>query len=424
MKIAFVTQPWDTFTPGSGGKSSISILTHQLARRLAQAHAVTVYVAQDGTQPAQEQDAWGITYRRGRVRHNDRRFLKLARWLSRIVPGWRSQDPDFASPFYRLSYSLPVALSLRRLRPDVIHVHNFAQFVPLIRALNPHSKIVLHMHCEWLVQLDHTTITRRLRDADRILSCSNYVTQKTRQRFPAFAERCHTLFNGVEVRDYVANGAQPAAAPAPEEAKTLLFVGRLSPEKGVHVLLDAFREVLAVYPQARLKVVGAFGAVDPTFTVQISDDPIVRQLAIFYDGESYATHLAQRQPAHVMAQVDFCGFMPHDEVLALYHHSDVFVCPSVWHEPFGMPVVEALACGVPLVATRSGGIPEIVAEGEYGRLVPRNDATALAAGILDVLGREAEWPALAAAGRQRVASCFSWEVIAADLAAHYDSLFS
>jgi len=137
--------------------------------------------------------------------------------------------PLFASNLYYLTYVLQVAKDLRAEKCDVVHLHNFSQFVPIIRAFNPEIKIVLHMHCEWLTQLDRTMIERRLREADLVIGCSKYITEKILHRFPQFAKRCQTVYSGVDVNHFVSENNHWATKK--NGVKRLLFVGRNSPEK-------------------------------------------------------------------------------------------------------------------------------------------------------------------------------------------------
>ena len=83
----------------------------------------------------------------------------------------------------------------------VVHVHQFSQFAPIIRSANPQAKIVLHMHSDWLIQLDRKMIAERLRVTDAIVGCSEYVTNNIRTAFPEYANRCVTVFNGVDVEN-------------------------------------------------------------------------------------------------------------------------------------------------------------------------------------------------------------------------------
>ena len=79
-----------------------------------------------------------------------------------------------------------------------MHIINFSQLVPLVRFLNPKAKIVLHMECEWLTQLDPALIGPRLEKTDLIIGCSHFVTDKIRERFPHLADNCQTVHNAVD----------------------------------------------------------------------------------------------------------------------------------------------------------------------------------------------------------------------------------
>jgi hypothetical protein len=98
-----------------------------------------------------------------------------------------------SSIWYHLFYALRVAISIRASKYDIVHVHNFLQFVSIIKLFNPASTICLHMHCEWLSQLATKASERRLRKVDLIIGVSDYISEGTRKRFPAIAERCHTV---------------------------------------------------------------------------------------------------------------------------------------------------------------------------------------------------------------------------------------
>jgi glycosyltransferase involved in cell wall biosynthesis len=106
------------------------------------------------------------------------------------------------------------------------------------------------MECQWLEQLDAAVIEKRINAADLVLGCSNFIAEGVRRRFPSLAQRCSHIYNGADI----AVLARPAGVqPTP---KQILFAGRLAPEKGVHILLDAFRIVLAQQPDAHLELIG------------------------------------------------------------------------------------------------------------------------------------------------------------------------
>ncbi len=118
--------------------------------------------------------------------------------------------------------------------------------------------------------------------------------------------------------------------------------------------------------------------------------------------------------------------LPRPDVVQLLSHATVFVCPSVY-EPFGLINVEAMACGLPVVATAVGGIPEIVVEGVTGFLVPVPEGEvglgkALAERVLAVAADPERAAEMGRQGRQRVLDQFTWSAIAGRTAALYGTL--
>jgi glycosyltransferase involved in cell wall biosynthesis len=348
------------------------------------------------------------------VRPDDR----LLRVLRRLSGFYDARRPLFASGLYYLGYALQVANDLGDRACDVVHVQNFSQFVPVIRALNPGVRIVLHAHCEWLTQLDRRMIERRLRQADLVVGCSEYITRKIRQRFPQFADRCQTVSNGVDVGRFF--GRNGHAAPGEGGDKRLLFVGRISPEKGVHVLLDAFQKVVERCPRARLEVVGPQGAAPIEFIVGLADDPRVSGLASFYQGD-YFSRLRGRLSSDALGRVSFKGHVAHSRLSDHYRNADVLINPSL-SEAFGMSLVEAMAAGVPVVATRVGGVPEVVEDGKTGLLVEPGDASALAGAILRLLTDDGLRRSMGEAARRRAVERYSWEAVADRLWHHYKTV--
>ncbi|MEW6743861.1 MAG: glycosyltransferase family 4 protein [Planctomycetota bacterium] len=409
MKIGFVSQPFDLVL--APAPNSIGIWLREVARRLAAAGDVIVYTR--GRLRKRTEVLDGVRYRTV-PRALDEMTLRLVRPFARFLDPRR---PFYARDLYHLGYALQIALDLRRERCDVIHVHNFSQFVPLVRTLNRRAKIVLHMHCEWLTQLDGQLIESRLRHADGILACSEFITERIRKRFGSLGPSIGTLHNGVDVGRFAVEPRERCdGSPG-----RLLFVGRLSPEKGLHVLLEAFQRVLRERPAASLRIVGASRVAPREFIVRLSDDPRVQALARFYQG-SYLEHLRGLADSAGADRITFEGDVAHGDLAPFYRSCDALVVPSVWDEPFGMPCVEAMAAGVPVVASRAGGIPEAVLDGETGLLVERDGVEALTRALLQLLGHDDQRTSMGRAGRQRAVQCFSWEVIVERLSRLYREL--
>jgi spore coat protein SA len=429
VKIAFVHQPIGIIS-SSVPHGSIEIWTYEVARRLARSSEVIVY-AKKGRHQKKFEYKQGVQYRRFSAAV-DQWFTFISAALDKLgrFPLFQKiktavffrnvKRPLFASSLFYLTYILQVARDLKREKCDIVHLHNFSQFVPIIRAFNPKVKIVLHMDCEWLTQLDRTMIENRLREVDLIIGCSEYITEKIRLVFPQFAKHCQTIYNGVDVDYFVSQNSYVSANK--NGVKRLLFVGRVSPEKGLHVLLDAFQEVVKHHPQAQLEIVGSPSIIPIEFIVALSDDPKISKLACFYNKAGYLSHLQERLLSLDIADnVTFTGFIPYRHLISHYCQADVLVNPS-FSEAFGMSLIEAMACQVPIVATRVGGMTEIVEEGKTGLLVESGSAPELAGAILHILSDEDLMKRMRNAGREQAVDLFSWDKIAEDLLCQYKKI--
>jgi glycosyltransferase involved in cell wall biosynthesis len=192
------------------------------------------------------------------------------------------------------------------------------------------------------------------------------------------AARVHVVPSGVDPARFAGPHEDPfPGVPHPR----VVFHGRVQAEKGVHTLVEA---------AARL-------------------DPGV-QVLLVGDGSERPRVEERARELGIADRVRVCGFLPHDRVPAALAHADVAVLPSVFEE-LGTAMLEALHSGVPFVASRVGGIPEVVRDGESALLVPPGDPAALAAALRRVLVDPALAARLGAAGRER-ARDFAWPALA------------
>ena len=404
MKLGFLTQVFDNPRPPDP-QGSIGIWTWETARRLARSREVIVVGPRLQGGPTVEK-LEGVNFRRfpltaDHLRSAMRRFTGFA------PP---AEVPEFASDSYYPVYAGRAANAFQREGCSVVHVHNFSQFVPIIRSVSRRTKIVLHMHCDWLVQLDRQVINGRLRQADAIVGCSEYVTSNIRTAFPQYADRCATVFNGVDVEKITVSTGRSRDRRSPR----VVFVGRVSPEKGLHVLIDAFERVLNKRPESHLEIIGGEFVMPLQFTVGISDDPMVQSLCRFYSG-SYLDSLRAQVNGRLGGRVTFLGHIPRAEMIEHVRQADLFVQPSIASEMFGLAVAEAMAAGVPVVATRICGLPELVADGETGLLVRPGDPEALAEAIIHLLNDSNLSERMGGASRARVERLFSWDKTVAAL---------
>jgi spore coat protein SA len=414
LKVAQVNQPLTAIEP-PGHTGSISIWIYEIARQLSQRCNVTVYTIAGGSQQPRER-VDEIEYRRFPP-PSPGRLSKLIERVQRKVA--TPKRPFFISHWYSQGYFRAVARDLRQQSYDIVHIHNFSQFALAARQACPSAKIVLTMQCEWLTQIDRAVIARHLRAVDAVIGCSDYITEGIRRAFPWIADRCYTVHNGADLSMFGPRAS--GNSNGHRSAKNIVFAGRMSPEKGVHVLIQAFAQLADREPEARLEVIGPCAVPEPAFILRLSTDPEVARMAPLW-GYHYRDDLKGRLPAQLADRVSFPGPIAHDQLPDRYCKAAMFVHPSVWDEPFAISVLEAMAAGLPVVATRTGGTPELVEDGVNGLLVERNDPRALAEAMLRLLRDEALCKKLGNAARQSMTNQFSWERAAGSLFGIYQKL--
>ena len=433
MKIAFVNQPIDTIIPPN--QNSVGACTYWVARPLAQSAEVLVYGLTDnhGDSVSEGRES-GIDFRFFSATREDKWRFSLLKKLAKLLP---RSTPISTSRWLFPDYGRQVAADLKRQGCDVIHLQHCSQYAPVIRALNPNSKIVLHLHSEWFSQSNPRALARRLRAVDLVTTVGDYVTDKTRQSFPVVADRCETTYNGIDVREFVEE--YDYSASRRRKVKRILYSGAVSPHKGLHVLLDAFVMVAQQYPDVVLDIVGPIGNYPIQESFDVRDLEAIRRVAPFYanslwglvkskilgkesDKNAYLNYLQARLPGDMAAKVSFLGMFQRPELVDRYYESDIFAFAPIWDEGFGLPAVEAMAAGVPVVSSRSGTLVETVVDGETGILVEKNDPAELAEALLRLLNDDDLREAMGRAGRQRVMGHFTWDRIAKGMHTRYTSL--
>ncbi|MBN2009923.1 glycosyltransferase family 4 protein [candidate division KSB1 bacterium] len=409
MNIAIINQPWNEFP--SIKAASIAIWNYEIASRLQSAgHKIVVYSKTESKKPKFE-DVNGISCRRVST------FIdqKLLRYLKRLSKLFSETRPLFASVFFYFGYIFQIAFDLRRMNCDIVHIHNLSQFVPIILLFNPRIKIVLHMHCEWLTQLDANLVKKRVRKLDRIFCCSDYITQKIRNKFPEYCPICHTIYNGVDIDRY--NKSHEVKKNGTYQ---LLFVGRISPEKGIHVMLDAYKKISTSMTNVKFNIVGPYALTAKEYIVSLSDDPKIHELASFYNHD-YMDYLHNQVQSNNLHDVSFAGLKTQDELVSIYESADILVNPS-FSESFGMSLIEAMSSKVPVVCSNVGGMTEIVDDGKTGCLIEAGDADELANAILRLLPDKNRRVQMGETGRKKVIDLFSWDSIARKLAMQYQAI--
>jgi spore coat protein SA len=407
MKIAFVAQPFDRMVPPVR-VGSLALWIYYMAQRVvAQGHEALIVGNNGGRLRGTRMEHEGVHYALTPT-FIDAQINRVGRRLARMgskAPN-ASSDYVFASWFHS-HYARLAAKEIRDRDVDIVHIMNYSQFVPIVRKQNPRAVIALHMQCEWLTQFPRDVIERRLDQVDLVVGCSEYITKLVAGAFPRFAEKCVTVPNAADV---VAE--EDAARPG---GAKVLFVGRLSPEKGVHDLIDAFRQVLEHVPHATLHLVGAPGWAPLEYLVGLSDIPYVKALRRFYElppapqgKDPYQVELERLAGPEIGQRIIFEGYADHHVIAEHYRTATVLTNPSL-SESFGISLVEAMMMKIPVVATRVGGMAYTVVPGETGLLVDPADPQRLADALRSVLSDPELARRMGAAGRVRSCNHFSWE---------------
>jgi glycosyltransferase involved in cell wall biosynthesis len=315
---------------------------------------------------------------------------RLTKWQRGVVAarsvrlsrtGWQERYHINSLSFRLRSANLRCRLAAVPGRADLA-VQVFGVFEP------PDLPYVLYLDQTWLMASEAWTpwLPSRPRERDEWVERERRMVHGARHVFtmaaPAAAS-LRTSYGLPDSRVTVAGGGAnfdvlPELTDAPAKEPVILFVGRDAARKGCDVLVSALRLVRERIPAARLRILG---------TRDVSQEP----------------------------GIDVLGPVERSMVEDAYRSAAVFCLPSRY-EPYGLALVEAMAYGVPCIGTKIGGIPEIVVDGETGRLVEPDDPRALAQALVSVLDDPEQAAAFGTAGRARVERELNWDAVAARMA--------
>lgn len=319
------------------------------------------------------------------------RLEQACYWLKERV-SWRNPLRYLAKLQNVLSYALRVSKQVQAA--DILIVHNEPNLLLLMRKPK-HQQWILHMHNDHLNHALFKWCYRHvLRKVDEVICVSAYIQQTAIRSFPEYAIKFNVLYNATDVEIFKPYGEQAdvsvqALLNLPKATPFILYVGRLTQDKGVDVLIQAFHHVLNVHPQAKLVIAGSS----------------------FFEGAAKTAYQQslQKLAAHIADHIVFTGFIPHQQLKYLYAAAHTVVLPSVWQDPCPLVVLESMASGTCIVASKVGGVPEVIEHGVTGILVNPNQADELAAAIIDLLHHPLKAQQMAKAARAKVESAYAWE---------------
>lgn len=298
--------------------------------------------------------------------------------------------------------------------PDIVQFYNWITFpaaqrlrealgIPIIGVIQYVSEPIER----WWGQTPDAEIAAQeaalFRDSGPLICCSGSLRTIIQGAYGVPAERLRVVHNGMNMRAFAEAPSAPGQLAqlrrtiAREGEQIVLFAGRLHPQKGVGALIESAARVIAQRPQVRYLLAGA------------------------PDSQQFTQSVRALLERHADAQprIKLLGKLPRRQLSWLYQVADLAVAPSVY-EPFGYAAIEAMAAGVPLVATEVGGLAEIVEDGRTGLLVPVHteagaphavDVERLAAAQLALLSDAGLARRLGEAGRRRVFAAFDLDTM-------------
>ena len=291
----------------------------------------------------------------------------------------------------------------RAQRPDVAHAHFWMSGLATERAATRcRIPAVQTFHALGVVKRRHqgaqdTSPPARLKLEQRLARSIDWVTATCTDevfelvRLGRARSRVSVVPCGVDLKRFQPHGPRARPNRTRSGRPRILSVGRFVPRKGYDIMIRAMTAI----PDAELLIVGG-----PEVS-ELHRDPEAVRLSALAAGLGVAD------------RVRLCGSVPRTQMPAVLRSADVVAC-TPWYEPFGIVPVEAMACGVPVLAAAVGGMLDTVVDGVTGLHVPPRDPHACAAAINAMLSdrdRLARW---GAAGRRRAESRYSWDRIAAD----------
>ena len=297
----------------------------------------------------------------------------------------------FGGILAKMNYGLPLVITVHSLEP-----------------LRPWKREQLGGGYDFSVWIEKTALEM----ADAVIAVSKETKADIERHFNVRPDRLHIIYNGIDLAEYRKTGSTAALTKYGIEKPFVLFVGRITRQKGIVHLVRAIEHM-----DPGFRVVLCAGAPDtPEIGREMKE--AVETVKAKRDGVIWIDEMVDKPT-----------------VRELYSHASVFCCPSIY-EPFGIINLEAMACETAVVATAVGGIKEVVADGETGFLVPIDQmdespfeprdpekfARDLAARINQLMADPALCEKFGRAGRKRAEEKFGWPAIAQETKALYESL--
>ncbi len=342
----------DLFLPYIGG---VEVLAAQyLSAFKKRGYEFTIVTRCEGEQLQELDDFEGIPVLRLNVRaalssRNPRQLLALRRAINNLV---------------------------HEFRPDLLHIYHIGMGAMLFDGVRKIPRL-LTVHGTMPPELlaPNTSLSTLFHSVDSLVCCSRNVAEDLEENLPSLRGRSSVILNALEVPDL-----QPT--PIPFDPPRLLALGRLVEDKGFDTAIDALALLLPRFPTLRLTIAGN----GPAF------EDLKRQIDL--KGLNHC--------------IDMPGWVAPETVPALINEHTLTVMPSRVRESFGLVALQTAQMARPVVASRVGGVPEVVEEGVSGLLVPPGDAQAFANAIESLLNEPGRTTEMGLRARERALTHFTW----------------
>ncbi len=328
-----------------------------------------------------------------------------------ILPGTAVLDPMVApmaaagvtvhrltnNPFTRkdrIVFIATLARLLRQIRPDLLHIQQsipgYDQKAPLVAWLTgvPITLITEHDYPRLLGGLRDKLLPLLSRLVDGVITVSDFSRQLLTDR-PYPRDKIAVIYNGIDLEAFA--GVQVAEKRPFSHLFTIGYLGRLEPHKGIDDLIRATAQLVPTHPDLHVNISG--------------------------NGPERPSLEALAHELNIADHVHFLGRVP--DAADFLRQLDIFVLPSRF-EAFGLVAAEAMAVGTPAIVSDAGGLPEVVANGETGFVVPVDAPNALAAAVANLKENATLRQQFIQAGKKRTARCFSAERMAAETVQLYE----
>ncbi|MBU3184314.1 glycosyltransferase family 4 protein [Clostridium estertheticum] len=380
MKIAIICTEKLAYPPINGG--AVQMYLEGALPMLSKLHEITVFSIQDPKLPNRAFEN-NVKYIRLPARTSDEYILGVKKFLTN----------EF----------------------DLVHVFNRPRWVPFLsRGLTCAFSLSLHNEMFGHKKISNELASACINRVSFITTVSGFIADGVKQLYPFAKEKLHPVYSAVDCNLYkpVCNNDVKdssrnilRAKYGLKDYKTVLYVGRLTPKKGTHIVLDAMNSVMESHPNTALMIIGSkwYGGNQPTDYVK----------------------LLKRISKELKGPVIFTGFLSPYEIPKYYSIGDIFVNLSQWREPLARVHYEAMAAGLPIITTNRGGNAEVMEDGINGFVINGNDCEnprVLERNILRLLNNKELCLELGANGRKLAEEKYNFNRLANDLLKLFDSV--